>query len=58
MAFAGVRNRHTDGALSVPLRYMHTSVETLDMADMQCAKELLARFAAELGEDMEEWLCI
>lgn len=44
--------------LSVPLRYMHTSVETLDMADMQCAKELLARFAAELGEDMEEWLCI
>jgi endoglucanase len=34
--------------LSVPLRYMHTPVEVLDLADLQSAVRLLAAFCARV----------
>lgn len=37
--------------LSIPLKYMHTPVETLDRGDMEDTARLLAAFAAELGEE-------
>ena len=43
--------------LSIPLRYMHTSVETLDIADAEAVCELLTRFIAGLTDETEEWLC-
>ena len=46
------------GLISVPLRYMHTSVELLNIKDVIHAGRLLALFIASLNEiDMEEWLC-
>jgi tetrahedral aminopeptidase len=45
------------GLLSIPLRYMHTSVETLDMNDVVNSGKLLAHFIAGLPEDLEGILC-
>ncbi|KLU58949.1 putative aminopeptidase YsdC [Peptococcaceae bacterium CEB3] len=45
------------GLLSVPLRYMHTSVETLDLQDVVLTGKLLAEFIAGLPEEGEELLC-
>lgn len=46
------------GLLSIPLRYMHTSVELVDMRDIKRTGRLLALFIASLNDvDMEEWLC-
>lgn len=45
------------GLLSIPLRYMHTSVETLDLKDVVHAGMMLAHFIASLPEDLEEILC-
>ncbi|SDK48803.1 M42 family metallopeptidase [Natronincola ferrireducens] len=46
------------GLLSIPLRYMHTSVETISLSDIEKTGKLLARFIASLnGIDMEELLC-
>jgi tetrahedral aminopeptidase len=45
------------GLLSIPLRYMHTSVETLDMQDVVISGKLLACFIASLPEDLEGILC-
>jgi len=36
--------------LSVPLRYMHTSVETLNVRDMERTGRLMALFIAGLDE--------
>ncbi len=45
------------GLLSIPLRYMHTSVETISLADIEKTGELLAKFIMELnGVDMEGFL--
>ncbi len=44
--------------LSIPLRYMHTSVETLAVSDVKAVYELLARFILELDSSLEGWLCI
>lgn len=41
--------------LSIPLKYMHTSVETLDIADVEGAASLLTFFIQDFCE--EEWLC-
>lgn len=45
------------GLLSIPLRYMHTSVETLDMQDVIHTGKLLAYFIASLPENLEGFLC-
>jgi putative aminopeptidase FrvX len=42
--------------LEIPLRYMHTTVETLNLNNIKQAARLLARFIASLKEDWEEWL--
>lgn len=41
--------------LSIPLKYMHTSVETLDVSDVEGASALLTFFIQDFCE--EEWLC-
>lgn len=45
------------GLVSIPLRYMHTTVETLDLQDVIQAGKLLAYFIAGLPEDLEEKIC-
>lgn len=45
------------GLVSVPLRYMHTSVETLDLQDVLNSGKLLAHFISSLPDDLEEFLC-
>jgi endoglucanase len=46
------------GLLSIPLRYMHTSVETIDINDIKYTGKLLAYFIASLDEeDLEGFLC-
>ena len=41
--------------LSIPLKYMHTSVETLAVSDVEAVTELLENFIKELEEDIS-WL--
>jgi len=44
--------------LSIPLRYMHTSVETIDMVDLKNTGKLLAFFIASISnENLEGLLC-
>ena len=45
------------GLLSIPLRYMHTSVETLDLQDVLNSGKLLAHFISSLPDDLEGFLC-
>lgn len=45
------------GLISIPLRYMHTSVETLDMQDVLNSGKLLAHFISSLPDDLEGFLC-
>lgn len=45
------------GLISIPLRYMHTSVETLDMQDILDSGKLLAYFISSLPDDLEGLLC-
>ena len=46
------------GLLSLPLRYMHTSVETLDISDIKKTAKLLAHFIMDLNDkNMEDVLC-
>ncbi|GAB6087855.1 M42 family metallopeptidase [Alkaliphilus crotonatoxidans] len=46
------------GVLSIPLRYMHTSVETLSLSDIEKTGKLLASFVVGLNDkEMEEFLC-
>lgn len=45
------------GLLSIPLRYMHTAVETLDIHDVQATADLIEKFIEELDTDLEGWLC-
>jgi len=42
--------------ISLPLRYMHTPVETLDYGDVKKAARLIALFIAELDEEFVEGL--
>ncbi|NLX91133.1 MAG: M42 family metallopeptidase [Firmicutes bacterium] len=44
------------GLLSIPLRYMHTSVELLDLEDIRSAGRLLAYFIADLSRSFVEGL--
>lgn len=44
--------------LSIPLRYMHTSVETINLKDVETTGKAIARFINELdNSDLEEILC-
>lgn len=44
--------------ISLPLRYMHTSVETIDMEDIRNSANLIARFISEITSDsLEGYLC-
>lgn len=45
------------GLVSIPLRYMHTSVETINMKDIINTGKLLAYYIANLPEELEGYLC-
>lgn len=45
------------GLVSIPLRYMHTSVETVNMKDIINSGKLLAYYIANLPEELEGQLC-
>ncbi|MBE3519509.1 MAG: M42 family metallopeptidase [Firmicutes bacterium] len=48
------------GLISIPLRYMHTSVETLSVGDIEKAGKILARFIASVDagfvEGLTKWI--
>ena len=46
------------GLLSIPLKYMHTSVETLSVKDVKAVSDLLTKFVENLDSDLEDWLCL
>ncbi len=41
------------GLVSIPLRYMHSPVETVDLADLEGAVELIAAFASRLQDGLD-----
>jgi endoglucanase len=41
------------GLVSVPLRYMHSPVEMVDLGDIEATVELIAAFAARLDSDVD-----
>lgn len=44
--------------ISLPLKYMHTTVETIDMNDIKNSGKLIARFISSItNENVEELLC-
>jgi len=46
------------GVLSIPLRYMHTSVETVDWQDIETTGQLLSHFVMYFNsKEMEDFLC-
>ncbi len=46
------------GVISIPLRYMHTSVETISLSDIEMTGKLLAKYIMSLNDkNMEEFLC-
>jgi len=53
-----VRSGIPTGLLSIPLKYMHTSVETASIDDINATADLLTEFIKSLDSDMEEWLCL
>jgi endoglucanase len=63
---ASGRSTHTDadaiqisrsgvptGLVSIPLRYMHSPVEMVDLADLEATVELIAAFAARVSADLD-----
>ena len=51
-----IREGIPTGLLSIPLKYMHTFVEALDISDVKATAELSIRFINGLKAE-EEWLC-
>ena len=51
-----VREGIPTGLLSIPLKYMHTLVETISVADVEAVRDLITVFVSELSEG-EEFLC-
>jgi len=56
MAMQIARSGVATGIVSIPLRYMHTSVETLDLRDVRSAGRLLAFFLRDLEGSFKEVL--
>ncbi len=46
------------GLISLPLRYMHTSVEVISLNTLKNCAKVIAAVAAGLGADWEEKLCL
>lgn len=46
------------GLISLPLRYMHTSVEVISLDTLKNCAKVIAGVAANLGADWEEKLCL
>ena len=42
--------------LSLPLKYMHSPVETLDLRDLEISAQLLAAFVKDLAKEGGEFL--
>jgi endoglucanase len=51
-----VREGIPTGLIDVPLRYMHTSVETISLSDVERIGRLLALFCASLDENFSRQL--
>jgi putative aminopeptidase FrvX len=51
-----VRGGVAAGIISIPLRYMHTPVETVDLADIRAAGRLLAHVVARVDAELVEGL--
>ncbi|MCX7921791.1 MAG: M42 family metallopeptidase [Clostridia bacterium] len=51
------RNGIPTALISIPLRYMHTAVETIDIRDINNTARLIARFVAIKEEELEGVLC-
>ena len=51
-----VREGVPTGLLSIPLKYMHTPVETISVSDAEAVRDLLVAFIKELTGE-EDWLC-
>lgn len=49
-----VRGGVATGILSIPIRYMHTPVETVDMADIRATGRLLAHIVAQVDQALVE----
>ncbi|MBQ3038152.1 MAG: M42 family peptidase [Clostridia bacterium] len=43
--------------LSIPLKYMHTSVETMNMSDFEATIALIEHFVKDSDDFAEDWLC-
>lgn len=43
--------------LSIPLKYMHTSVETIDIADAEATAALILEFIKDFGREEEGFCC-
>jgi endoglucanase len=53
------RSGIASGLLALPLKYMHTSVETISVKDLKATGRLLQAFVKHLnGKDLEETLCL
>ena len=46
------------GLLSIPLKYMHTSVETVSIDDVKATADLLTEFIKDFDCNTEDWLCL
>ena len=46
------------GLISLPLRYMHTSVEVISLGTLENCAKVIARFAMNIGADWEDKLCL
>lgn len=45
------------GLISIPLKYMHTSVEAVNLKDLDATVSLLERLLKESDDFTEDWLC-
>lgn len=56
-AIQTVRSGIPTALLSIPLKYMHTNVETLSLSDVKATADLLTFFIQNTDSNTEEWLC-